>query len=150
DLRRFLAGQSIRARAVGPAERAVKWARRSPATAALVIVSGLAAAVLVTVIVTSDVRLRKKQSETESALQSVTEARNDLGTTLERERHTLYLQRIRLAQAALLAHNVHEAERELEACVPEPDQRDLRGWEWHYLNHLCHTEVINFREHGKS
>jgi tetratricopeptide (TPR) repeat protein len=36
DLRRFLGGKPIRARPIGPGERAVKWARRRPATAALV------------------------------------------------------------------------------------------------------------------
>jgi WD40 repeat protein len=42
DLRRFLAGEPIRARRVGRLERAVKWARRHPAAAALVLVSSLA------------------------------------------------------------------------------------------------------------
>jgi WD40 repeat protein len=42
DLRRFLAGEPIRARPVGPVERAVKWAKRRPAAAALLIVSCLA------------------------------------------------------------------------------------------------------------
>jgi WD40 repeat protein len=42
DLRRFLAGEPVRARPVGPLGRAAKWARRRPAVAAL-----LAALVLV-------------------------------------------------------------------------------------------------------
>src|SRR5262245_6626409 len=49
DLRRWLGGEPIRARPVGPLERAVKWVRRRPDTAALIglvatlAVSGLAA-----------------------------------------------------------------------------------------------------------
>jgi WD40 repeat protein/predicted Ser/Thr protein kinase len=46
DLRAFLLDQPIKARPVGPLERAVKWARRRPTAAALVGVSVLAGAVL--------------------------------------------------------------------------------------------------------
>jgi tetratricopeptide (TPR) repeat protein len=41
DLQRFLAGQPIQARAVGPAERVGKWVRRRPALAALLVLSVL-------------------------------------------------------------------------------------------------------------
>ncbi len=46
DLRRFRAGEPVLARPAGRAERAVKWAKRRPAAAALVAVSGLAAVAL--------------------------------------------------------------------------------------------------------
>ena len=31
--------------------------------------------------------------------------------------------------------------------VPSPDN-DLRGWEWHYQERLCHQELRTFRGHG--
>jgi serine/threonine protein kinase len=43
DLRRFVAGEPIRARRISAWRRAVLWARRRPAAAALLLVSGLAA-----------------------------------------------------------------------------------------------------------
>jgi serine/threonine-protein kinase len=46
DLRRFLEHRPITARRIGWWERAGKWARRQPAAAALILVSGLAAATL--------------------------------------------------------------------------------------------------------
>src|SRR5262249_39229691 len=46
DLCRFLAGEPVRARPIGLGERTVKWARRRPAAAALLMVSCLAVLVL--------------------------------------------------------------------------------------------------------
>jgi serine/threonine protein kinase len=46
DLRRFLADEPIRARRVGPLERAWIWARRRPALAGLLVVSGVAVVAL--------------------------------------------------------------------------------------------------------
>ena len=43
DLRRFLAGESIRARPIGKIERAWRWCRRNPRTASLSAVTGLLA-----------------------------------------------------------------------------------------------------------
>ena len=43
DLGRYLTGQPIQARRIGMAERLVKWARRRPAIAALIVVSAMAA-----------------------------------------------------------------------------------------------------------
>jgi WD40 repeat protein len=42
ELDRFLAGEPIRARPIGAAEKTWKWAKRRPAAAALIVVSGLA------------------------------------------------------------------------------------------------------------
>jgi WD40 repeat protein/Flp pilus assembly protein TadD len=47
DLRRWLKGEPIQARPVGRVERAVRWARRRPAVAALLLTSAVAALALV-------------------------------------------------------------------------------------------------------
>ncbi len=47
DLRRWMKGEAIQARPVGRVERAVRWAQRRPAVAALLLMSGVAAVALV-------------------------------------------------------------------------------------------------------
>src|SRR5262249_39738774 len=74
DLRRFLSGAPIKAGPIGPLVRLAKWARRRPATATLLVVSSLAAALLLTVLVASDLRIRQKNQETEAAMQAKTDA----------------------------------------------------------------------------
>jgi serine/threonine protein kinase len=69
DLRRFLDNTPIRARPVGPWERASKWARRRPAAAALLIVSTLAVVVFAALVVGYNVRLRRTNRELADALQ---------------------------------------------------------------------------------
>jgi tetratricopeptide (TPR) repeat protein len=58
DLRRYLAGEPIRARPVGPCERGVKWVKRRPALAALLGVTGLAAVTLLAASLWFNVRLQ--------------------------------------------------------------------------------------------
>ncbi|MCI0639307.1 MAG: protein kinase [Gemmataceae bacterium] len=145
DLRRFLNAEPIRARPIGALGRVAKWIRRRPATAALVAVSTLAALLLLTVLVISDVQIREKQKQTENALQSTTEAKNHLAQALDREWQTQYLYRIRLAYMSWQEANVMQAQEFLTSCLPKPGQKDLRGWEWHYLQRLCHPELLLVR-----
>jgi len=144
DLRRYLSGHSIIARPTGPLSQVAKWARRRPAVAALVGVSLLALSLLVG----SDLYIRRKSRETEAALKGETQAKNTLTSALERERQALYFHRIRLAQASLAVNNVRQAERNLEASLPKAGERDLRGWEWHYLLRQCHAEQFTFQGHA--
>jgi serine/threonine-protein kinase len=63
DLRHFLKGEPIRARPVPPWERALKWARRRPAAAALLAVSGLAVLGLLLLSLGYDARLQAQRDE---------------------------------------------------------------------------------------
>ncbi len=73
DLRRFLAGEPIRARPAGLVERAVKWTRRRPTTAALLGVTALALAALVGLWASFTLQL---DAERRDALAQRDEARN--------------------------------------------------------------------------
>ena len=66
DLRRFLAGEPIRARPAHPIERAVKWIRRHPAVAALAGATTTAAIAIAMIIVIATVRLKHQRDLAES------------------------------------------------------------------------------------
>ncbi len=121
DLRRFLAGEPVRARPVGALERGAKWARRRPAVAAL-----LAVVVAVTA---AGFALVAWQWRTATAALAEAQSR-------------LYFNRIALAERALAVNNVARAEELLDECPPE-----LRQWEWHYLKRRCHADPTALAGH---
>jgi serine/threonine protein kinase len=135
DLERWLAGEPIHARPANSWERAVKWARRQPAVAALLLVSGLALAALITGLAVSYLVVSHKQQQTADALAQKEKV-------LERERETSYFQTIALAVPEALANNVQRADRLLDGCSEE-----FRNWEWHYLKRLCHAELLALHPH---
>jgi serine/threonine protein kinase/Flp pilus assembly protein TadD len=63
DLRNFLGGLPIQARPIRPWERGLKWARRRPAAAALLAVTGASAVALVAVVLGYDAHLRQKNTD---------------------------------------------------------------------------------------
>jgi WD40 repeat protein len=130
DLRRFLADEPIKARRVGPVERAWIWAKRRPATAALLLVSAVAALALVGagVALYYNTRLEAKNVQLAKA--------NDAA---EFQR---YFHHIARAYAGWREGNMAGVEQLLDDCPP-----DRRGWEWYYLKRLCHTELLSLSGH---
>ncbi len=95
DLRRFLADEPIRARPVGPLERAWIWSKRQPALAGLLIVSGTAIVALgvgVTALV-YNTQLKGALQQTEQAKERAEAATKDA----ERNK---YFHHIEVAKAA--------------------------------------------------
>jgi WD40 repeat protein len=129
DLRRFLEGQPIRARPVGVLARALKWARRRPAVAAL----GAGICVILA-LGFAGVTWQWREAE---------EAR----TTAE---DRLYFNRIALAHQAWRDYQVGRADRLLNECLPSGDRKDRRSWEWHYLRRLCDAAELTLPEHTVS
>jgi tetratricopeptide (TPR) repeat protein len=95
DLRRFLAGETIRARPASALERTARWVRRRPALAALAAVSVAAVATVLVVVLVANARLQqqrdlaeKRREEAErqrqKAVAFLRAARNAVDTRLTR------------------------------------------------------------------
>ncbi|HZY87505.1 MAG TPA: serine/threonine-protein kinase, partial [Gemmataceae bacterium] len=123
DLERWLRGEPIQARPVGPRERALKWVRRRPALASL-------AALLLLVFLMGFVGVSWQWLRAEGAYQKAVES-------VAAKRHTAYARDIALAYAEWYAGNAGPAEQVLGECDP-----DLRGWEWHYLRRLFRVRQL--------
>jgi hypothetical protein len=147
DLRRFLTGEPILARPTGRMQRAWRWAKRRPAMAALLLVSGVAALALVGVAVgfvynqqleaaykaEAEARKQADQARQEEEEQrkkadflrtAEEEQRKKAEAALGREQALLYFNRIILAEREWWANNVGRTSQLLGECPKE-----LRGWE---------------------
>jgi hypothetical protein len=176
DLERWLAGEPIHARPAGLSERAVKWARRRPAAAALAIVSAVALLSLLLfagalwhnaeqrALAREDLDIARKQ--TAAARTEVNRIRAEARYLEEKVfREQITARRIRYAADMHSAHAAWEAnnvprmvallERYASAeelggkslHVPRLDEIDPRGFEWRYLWHLCHGEQRGWLAH---
>ncbi len=142
DLRRFRNGEPVRARPVGPAERAIKWVRRRPATAALLALLAITTATGFGLVTWKWLDADRARGEAngarEEAVKALARAREEQAKAdsersraeaqLTRSESLLYANGIRLAERELLAGDKARAVQLLDEC-----RRDLRGWEWHFL-----------------
>jgi hypothetical protein len=144
DLRRFQAGEPIRARPVGRVERLAKWVRRRPALAALLAVSAAALLGMVALLDAArreaDERSRTETGllrETEEAQKRLAAEQAETRRQLKRTRRLLYHSQI--VRAASLAER--EPTRAL-TLLREPDAcpSDLRDFAWGYYHRLVNRD----------
>jgi WD40 repeat protein len=153
DLERWLRGEPIEARPSTPWVRTVKWAKRKPAVAALVGVSGSAVvgltillgallynaeqrAAAVRRLQDAEINLHDLESRSQSELQKFKLAGDKL-------RQTIYATDLNQAQQALATGNGLR----LISILQRPELEDVRSFEWHYLWRQGHGQRQTLHGH---
>lgn len=135
ELERFLAGEPIRARPIGAGERAWRWTKRRPAVAAL----------LAVIVIASTVGLPAMTGlwlTAVTARGNAEQARGKEAIERQRAESSLYSSNIARAQLEWRANHLAPAEQVLARCPV-----DQRGWEWHFLQQQCRTDLLTLRGH---
>jgi WD40 repeat protein/serine/threonine protein kinase len=176
DLGRFLRNEPVTARLSSPWELTVKWMRRRPAIAALsaavfaVAVMGISGALWEWRLAVASAREAKKQEQNaitarDEAKEQEKKANIARNEAKEHEKSAIIArdeaerQRDVAQQNAYFAH-MDLAQREWEDAHvrrvldlldderPGKGQTDRRGFEWFYLNRLCHSDLRTLKGHA--
>ena len=142
ELARFLAGEPIQARPIGPAGKAWRWCQRNPA---LTSVTGVALLSMVAGI--TGIVWQWRQAEGERGRAETQRTRAEAGE--KSAWYNLYAAEMNLAQQALAENNWGRARELLDHHWPRSGGPDLRGWEWRYLWQQCQgDEQFTFLGHS--
>ena len=161
DLRRFLNDEPISARPISQKERLWRWMKRHPAQSGFIsavlvafvalVVAGVAVLYqgqLQTIndaLVATKSGLVKALDDSETAKTKAEQAKDAETRAKNSLERVLYARRLSLAQAAIVDGDRQTALKHLAAC-----RKNLRHWEWYYLDHLCHEAKLTLTGHTKS
>jgi YD repeat-containing protein len=144
ELGRFLRGEPILRRPVSRVEKVRRWCKRNPKEALWI---GVAAFLLFVCAVGGPILATWALRGEHMAIVKAKEA--DEAAHREREQKGLK-ERQRYAGEISLAHSewrhglIPQVLQRLQELRPEPGSPDLRAFEWHYLQGLCHLELASF------
>ena len=85
---------------------------------------------------------QEKAQEATTQRDEAQKQRDEVRALNDRLQHTLYASDMNLAQHAWEAGDIRRVRELLERHRPHPGESDLRHFEWHYLNRLCHQELL--------
>lgn len=137
DLRHFLRHEPITATAPNILDRCDKWIRRNSLLAASL---GGLLVIAVLCLGVSSLLVSGALNQSRSAQLQTTRERNTA-------QYHLYVSNMRLAKAEWENGNLDVVQQLLDAHLPADGKTDLRGWEWYYLQRLCHRDLATFHGH---
>lgn len=145
DLRRFLSHQPIKARPPAAWEAAIKWVRRRPGVALVMLGASLAAVAVAIALSLYTVQLRGAYARLEEMDQEGRRHQSQI------HRGIVYPASISAAAAAIEQRDFEAARRALDACRPTtPGVDDPCGFEWDLLDNRTRAPnlVWTFQETG--
>lgn len=134
DLQKFIDGEPIRARRVGATEQLWMWARRNPATAALMS-SLLLGLVLVAIVAVAAAMKFKEMADAQTQL-----ARREQDAQQEAAANLYYAETNLVSQDLEATSNIDSVRDYLGRWLPLPGEPDQRGWEWQFLQKFAYRE----------
>jgi eukaryotic-like serine/threonine-protein kinase len=159
DLKRWAAGEPVSVRAAGNVERLTKWARRKPTLAAAytlglltVLLGGLggaavwqwrAAATARDLAATAKLAAEKARDGEATARAAAEQARDEVARTREALAAIEDGRTMEVAYQEWRENNVATTLNLLSAT-----RKDLRGWEWRYVDRLCHLDLLTLKGHA--
>ncbi len=147
DVQRYLANQPVSVYHTRWPERLALWVRREPVVAALS--AAVALTLLVGIAVSTWQAVRAIAAEGRAVVQkgrADDKAIEALAAKLKADR-LVYVAHMNLAQAAWEDARVGRLLELLGEHEPNPDEPDLRGFEWYYWNHLAHSYQLTLKGH---
>jgi serine/threonine protein kinase len=174
DVEKWLADEPVSGWAEPRTDRFRRWIRRHRtfviSALAVLLVALIGSTVGLFVLAEAEEKERRAQLNAETNERAATEAEGKerasrlIAQAKEREaseqrdearrrrdeaRWNLYLGQINAVQEAWEANDAGRAEELLNALAPQlPDEKDFRGFEWHYWHRLLHPEFRMFKAHA--
>jgi WD40 repeat protein/tRNA A-37 threonylcarbamoyl transferase component Bud32 len=147
ELERWLRGEPIQARPISRAERLVKWARRHPGMAGLILLVHLVGLAGLGGILLQANKTARANGLLKGALaranENEAEARNNEDAAL----HQAYIARMARAGQDWEHGNAGRVAQLLDQTRPQPGKRDYRDFEWYYLDRLGHRDRLTLSGH---
>jgi WD40 repeat protein/tRNA A-37 threonylcarbamoyl transferase component Bud32 len=143
DLARWAAGRTIQARAVGPLERSMRWARRNPAVSLLSVAVLLVAVAGLAGVLWQWHGARRNAADADSNAAAAIRAARTAQDATEKERWERYRVSVLAASAALRLHDATAARLALDAAPS-----DHRDWVWYQLRASLDQSRVILRGRG--
>ena len=96
----------------------------------------------------NELKARQAQANERKDRQNAENARTAESEQRHRAEVQAYASDMNLVQQALAANNLGRAREALDRHIPQPGQKDLRGWEWRWLWSQCRGDASSELLHG--